>query len=342
MKILVIGGTVFLGRHVTQALLSRGHKITLFNRGQQNPDLFPLVERLRGDRDKDLSSLSFRSWDAVIDTCGYFPRQVAATTHELHQCAPIYVFISSVNQYADLSNPSATESQPSHDVEWQSEPLLTPETYGPLKAACEKIVRQVYHDGALILRPGCLVGPHDQAHRFSYWVRRTALGGSMLIPGRPEQRWQIVDVRDVADWLVSMIETGRTGTFNVVGPQKPITANQLIQELAIGTDSSPQPIWVETGFLHSVAGGKRWLDLAEWADLSQSKLHLYSIDNSSAVHNGLCFRPLAVTARDILSWPVEQNSYGPGALELNRERETLRVWSQHLAARSIQEITPII
>lgn len=332
---MLIGGTVFLGRHITQILLSRGHEVTLFNRGLQNPHLFPKVEKLRGDRDKHLSIPSSRSWDAVVDTCGYFPRQVAATTHKLRQHAPIYAFISSVNQYADLSLPGVDESQAGYDVEWQHEPPLVPETYGPLKAACETVIRQVYQDRALILRPGCLVGPHDQAHRFSYWVRRVAASGKMLIPGRPDQQWQIIDVRDVAEWLVRMIEIEQTGTFNVVGPQKPITANELIHELAIGTDSIPEPIWVETGFLRSAADGKRWLDLAEWTDLSQNRLHLYSIDNSRAVHNGLQFRPLAITARDVLNWLMEQQPRGIDALELNREIDTLRAWDRRAVATSI-------
>lgn len=320
---------------MVQALLARGHEVTLFNRRRQNPHLFPSVEKLRGNRDNDLANLSFRSWDAVIDTCGYFPRQVAATAQKLYPHTPLYAFISSVNQYADLSVPDADENQPSNDMEWQSEPLLTPETYGPLKAACEKAVRRVFQDGALILRPGCLVGPYDQAHRFTYWLQRIAAGGSMLVPGRPEQRWQIIDVRDVAEWIVRMIEDGSTGTFNVVGPQKPITADQLMHELAVRADSDLRPIWVDPEFLHRIPGGERWLDLAEWADLPRNRLHLYSIDNSRAVNRGLSFRPLAVTAQDVRKWLTEREPHVADALELGRERDILRAWKQFAAASSI-------
>ena len=162
MKILILGGTVFLGRHLTEAFLSCGHEVTHYNRGLQNTHLYPEVEKLRGDRDRDLLPLRGRSWDAVVDTCGYFPRQVAATARPLHPHTPLYVFISSVNQYADLSVCGVDENHPGATAIYQAEqpdPPLTPETYGPLKAACETAVRQVYGDSALVVRPGCLVGP---------------------------------------------------------------------------------------------------------------------------------------------------------------------------------------
>jgi len=337
LKILIIGGTVFLGRHVTQALLSRGHEVTLFNRGHHNPLLFPSVEKLRGDRDKNLSSLSCRSWDAVIDTCGYFPRQVAATAQKLHLHAPLYAFISSVNQYANFSIPAIDETHPGSRIKFKAEPSLTPETYGPLKAACESVVRQIYPEGALIFRPGCMVGPYDQAHRFTYWVKRTAAGGHILVPGRPEQPWQVIDVRDVAEWVVRMLETRRIGTFNVVGASNPYTAHQLIRELTMGTDSIVQPIWVDTQFLHAL-DAERWLDLAEWAELPPNRSHLYAIDNSRAIKEGLTFRPLAETVRDVRAWLPSRPPYNADALELDRERDILRAWKQKIAAKSSAEI----
>lgn len=329
MKILILGGTVFLGRHLTEAFLSRGHEVTHYNRGLHDTRSFPEVEKLRGDRDINLLPLRGRSWDAVVDTCGYFPRQVVAAANALHPHTPLYTFISTVNQYADLSVRGVDEHYPSASASFQTkqpDPPLTPETYGPLKAACEKAVQQIYGDRALVVRPGCLVGPHDQAHRFSYWVRRTAAGGTMLVPGRPDQVWQIIDVRDVAEWIVRMLEEGHTGVFNVVGPDQPISANQLVQQLAFAAGRDAQPIWVDTEFLRADSTGKRWLDLAEWSDLSPAMAHLYSIDNARAVASGLCFRPLAVTAKNVLTWLTQRAPQAADALDPERENHLLSAW----------------
>lgn len=337
MKILILGGTVFLGRHLTEAFLSRGHEVTHYNRGLQNTHLFPEVEKLRGDRDRDLLPLRGRSWDVVVDTCGYFPRQVAAAARALHPHTPLYVFISSVNQYADLSVCGVNENYPGATTIVQAEqpdPPLTPETYGPLKAVCEKAVRQVYGDRALVLRPGCLVGPYDQAHRFTYWAKRAAAGGSILVPGRPDQLWQIIDVRDAAEWIVRMLEEGRTGTFNVVGPEQPISADRLVQELASVAGIDAQPIWVDTGFLRGEPGGSRWLDLAEWSNLPRTMAHLYSIDNAHAVATGLCFRPLAATAKDVLSWLAQRAPQEADALAPERESDLLRAWDRRAMTKS--------
>lgn len=334
MKILILGGTVFLGRHLTEAFLSRGHEVTHYNRGLQNMHLFPEIEKLYGDRDRDLLPLQGRSWDAVVDTCGYFPRQVAAAARALHPHTPLYAFISSVNQYPDLSVSGVDEKHPCSTVNFHAEqpgPPLTPETYGPLKAACEKAVLQIYGDSALVVRPGCLVGPYDQAHRFSYWVRRAAAGGPMLVPGRPDQLWQIIDVRDAAEWIVRMLEEGHAGTFNAVGPEQPISAGRLVQELASVAGVDAQPIWVDTGFLRAEPSGKRWLDLAEWSDLPPIMSHLYSVDNARAVTTGLCFRPLAATTRDVLTWLTLRAPHGADALAPERENDLLRAWERYAA-----------
>lgn len=330
MRILILGGTVFLGRHLTETLLSRGHDVTLFNRGQQNSRLFPAAEKLRGNRDGNLSALAFRNWDVVIDTCGFFPRQVEASTRQLRSYSTRYVYISSVNQYADFCIPNVNEAHPSDTTPLSPDSPLTAVTYGPLKAACEAVVRQVYDDDALILRPGCMIGPYDQAHRFTYWVQRTAAGGPMLVPGRPEQAWQVIDVRDVVEWLVRMIEQEHTGTYNVVGAQKPYLAQALMAELANELNSKTQPIWTDTTFLRNVTGGERWLDLAEWTDLSKKWTHLYAVDNTRAIKQGLYFRPLAETAHDVRTWLAERGPRDADALELDHERNTLKVWEQNL------------
>jgi 2'-hydroxyisoflavone reductase len=333
MKILILGGTVFLGRHLTEVFLARGHQVTHYNRGLDNAHLFPEVEKLRGDRNLNLLPLRGRSWDAVVDTCGYFPRQAVATAEALHLHTPLYAFISSVNQYADLRVSGVGEHYPSASASFQakqSDPPLTPETYGPLKAACEKAVQEIYGDRALIVRPGCLVGPYDQAHRFTYWVRRAAAGGAMLVPGSPDQVWQIIDVRDAAEWIVRMLEEECAGIFNVVGPEQPISAGQLVQQLTSSAGSDARPIWVDAEFLRMSSAGTRWLDLAEWSDLSPSMAHLYSIDNTRAVASGLCFRPLAVTAQDVLSWLERRGPRGADALDPERENDLLSAGTRYM------------
>lgn len=335
MKILILGGTVFLGRHLTEVFLSRGHHVTHYNRGLSNTRLFPEVEKLRGDRNLNLLPLRGRAWDAVVDTCGYFPRQVTASAKVLYPHTPLYAFISSVNQYADFSVRGVNERYSSAATIFQaaqSDPPLTPETYGPLKATCEKAVQEIYGNRALIVRPGCLVGPYDQAHRFTYWVRRTAAGGAMLVPGSPDQVWQIIDVRDAAEWIVRMLEEERAGIFNVVGPEQPISASQLMQQLTSSAGSDARTIWVDAEFLRTSSAGKRWLDLAEWSDLSPSMAHLYSIDNTHAVATGLCFRPLAVTAQDVLTWLELRGPRGADALDPEGEKDLLRARGRYAMA----------
>ncbi len=335
MRVLILGGTVFLGRHLTEALLLRGHEVTHYNRGLHNIHLFPEVEKLRGDRTLDLSPLRGRSWDAVVDTCGYFPRHVMASAKVLYPYTRFYVFISSVNQYADLSISGIKEDCLSASASFQEglpDPPLTPETYGQLKAVCEKAVQSIYGDRVLLIRPGCLVGPYDQAHRFSYWVRRVAAGGPVLVPGRPDQFWQIIDVRDAAEWIVHALEDRRSGSFNVVG--LPIAASRLMRELACATGSEMQPVWVDTEFLRTEPTGKRWLDLAEWSALSQAMANLYSIDSSRAVAAGLCNRPLTVTAKIVLTWLKLRAPHEADALALECESDVLRNWESRATLMS--------
>lgn len=209
MKILVLGGTRFLGRHIVEAALAGGHDITLFNRGQNNPDLFPEVEKLRGNRDGDLSALQGRQWDAVIDTCGFVPRIVQASAALLADSVRHYTFISSISVYADFSKPAMNENAPVGTMQDESIEEITAETYGPLKALCERTAEKAMPGRVLHIRPGYIVGPFDPTDRFTYWPRRVATGGEMLAPGRPDSQIQFVDVRDLANWIIRMVETGK-------------------------------------------------------------------------------------------------------------------------------------
>ncbi len=224
MKILVLGGTVFLGRHVVESALARGHSVTLFNRGRQNPNLFPNVEKLRGDRDGDLSALGGRRFDAVIDTSTYTPGQACRMADILDRRIEHYTFISSVSAYAGFP------ARRSYD---ETAPLAEgSDGYVPLKARSEEALEAAFPGRVAHLRPGLIAGPHDPTERFTYWPRRIAQGGEVLAPGRPERPIQLIDARDLADWCVRLSEGRRTGYFNALGPQSLLTMRQFLETLS--------------------------------------------------------------------------------------------------------------
>jgi 2'-hydroxyisoflavone reductase len=306
MRLLVIGGTRFLGRALVEDALARGHQVTLFNRGQTNPELFPQVERITGDRDGGLAALEGDSWDAVVDTCGYFPRIVRASAEALRDAVGTYAFISTISVYADLSEP-VDESSPLGTIEDETVEEFGPEfqNYGPLKALCEQAVQEVYGDRALIIRPGFIVGPHDPTDRFTYWPVRIARGGRMLAPGPPERPLQFIDVRDLADWILDMLEAGHTGVFNATNEGVPFG------EVLAGADV----LWVDDERLveHEVAEE----DLPLWsAEAAFAALH--QADVSAAIAAGLTFRPHDETSRDTLEWRGADAELATG---MSRERE---------------------
>ena len=312
MRLLVLGGTKFLGRAVTEAALARGHGLTLFNRGKTNAELFPGVEQLHGDRKTDLSLLAGRTWDAVIDTSGYIPADVRASAEQLRDSGR-YVFISSVSVYADFSN-GPTEASPTAELGDMPADELTPDysNYGPLKALAEAEVEQVFGKRALIVRPGLIVGPHDPTGRFTYWARRLGRGGEILAPGPPERLTQFVDVRDLAEWILAGVEQGLSGTFNATNEGVPWG------ELLAGADV----IWVSDEFLQEREVGPwmelpLWLPGSEWAGMSAT-------DVSRAVASGLRFRPLADTIEGAAGAPAED---GVG-LTPEREAELLAAWRE--------------
>src|SRR5262245_13833200 len=195
----MIGGTWFLGRHIVDSAIARGHDVTLFNRGRHNADLFSDVEKLHGDRDGELDVLRGRTWEAVIDTCGYVPRVVRASAELLKEAVEHYTFTSSMSVYADTSSKGLDETTPVGTLEDETVEQVTGETYGPMKALCEKLIEEIYPRRSSFVRAGLIVGPYDYIDRFTYWVRRIARGGDVLAPGDPESPIQIIDARDLAD-----------------------------------------------------------------------------------------------------------------------------------------------
>jgi 2'-hydroxyisoflavone reductase len=328
MNLLILGGTIFLGRHLVEAALARGHAVTLFNRGQHNADLFPAVEKLRGDRNGDLSALRGRRWDAAIDTCGYVPRVVRASSELLADAVGHYTFISSISVYPSLPAPGMDESAPVGTLADESVEEVTGETYGPLKALCEQAAEATMPGRVLNVRPGLIVGPDDPSDRFTYWPRRVARGGDVLAPAPPDGLVQVIDVRDLAEWIVRMVETGQTGIYNATGPGDSLTMERLLQECRSVSRSNANLIWVAEEFLLT-AGVAPWTEVPLWVPARDESMAGFSaVDCSKAIAAGLTFRRLPDTIRDTLVWdaarPADRDLRA--GLKPEREAELLAAW----------------
>ena len=297
--------------------------MTLFNRGQTNPELFPEAEKLRGDRDEDLGALEERDWDAVIDPSGFVPRIVRASAELLRKSVRHYVFVSSGSVYAEPYEPGYDETAPLVELEDPSSEDVMKD-YGALKAVCEEVVRKVFPEGHTNVRAGLLVGPHDGSGRFTYWPLRGSLGGDVLAPGPPERLTQFIDVRDLGTWLVDACEGGINGTFNATG--EPLTMASALEACGIS-----EPVWVEEDFLLAQEVGP-WMELPLWVPADHEAFLQMSV--AKAVAAGLSFRPVEETARDTLAWAqdagaelVTETPYGTAGLDPMREQELLRTWA---------------
>jgi len=328
MRILIIGGTRFVGRALVETALARGHQITLFNRGQSNPDLYPDIETLHGDRDGDLDLLAGKIWDAVIDTCGYIPRVVRQSAQLLKHAVDQYVFISTLSVYADSSQPGLEESAPLAVMQDESIEEINGETYGPLKALCEAQVQNAYGDRALIFRPGLIVGPNDYTDRFPYWPWRAAQGGNILSPGRPQRPIQFIDARDMAEWVLTMVETQISGIFNVISPPGKWTMKQLLDTCVDVSGSQAHLVWVPDDFLleHKVGA---WMDMPFWIPESDPELAgFFAFDATKAQRAGLTYRNLEQTVRDTFDWVQSRPADHPRRAGIDRdtEQELLEKW----------------
>ena len=322
MRLLVLGGTKFLGRAAVEAALARRHEVTLFNRGETNPELFPDAEKLRGDRDGDLTALEGRAWDAVIDPSGYVPRVVRASAELLQGSAGHYLFVSSASVYAEPYEPGFDETAPTVELE-DPESEDVNGHYGALKAACERVVSEVFPDAHTNVRAGLIVGPHDGSGRFTYWPLRLSLGGEVLAPAPPERLVELIDVRDLGNWLVEGCERRASGTFNA--SSEPVTFGEV---LAACGDA--EPVWVDEQFLLDHGVGQ-WMELPLWIAGSEGDFLQMSV--AKAVDAGLGFRPLEETARDTLAWAratgaqlVTSTPYGAAGLDPAKEAKVLEAW----------------
>ncbi|MFO0827159.1 MAG: NAD-dependent epimerase/dehydratase family protein [Phycisphaerales bacterium] len=344
LKILILGGTGFIGPETIEAALSRGAQVTTFNRGKSNPELFAKkgwkVEELRGDRDPKqgdgLKALedavkSGRTWDAVIDNSAYVPRIARASAEVLKPAAKQYIFVSTISVYPEITG-EVDEDAPVGKLADPADEKLTNETYGPLKALCEQAVRDVYGDRATIVRPGLIVGPGDPTDRFSYWPVRLSRGGKVIMPATKDP-WksfaQWIDVRDLGEWLVRLAADGHGGTYNALGPNGPMTFDEFLFGIRGATNANVQWVPIDEKFLLE-QGVSPWMGLPLWIPQDESGVGGTRMKNDRAMAHGLTFRPIADTARDTTAWfakarpadfdfgQVGKRGPGPG---LSREKE---------------------
>lgn len=325
MKILILGGTQFVGRHLSEEALKRGHELTLFNRGQTNQDLFPTVEKLKGDRDGNLDALKGKQWDAVIDTCGYVPRVVQASLDILKDACDHYSFISSISAYADMTKAHQSEDAALATLEDESVEDVNGETYGGLKVLCENAVLNALPNQSLIIRPGLIVGPHDPTDRFSYWPQRVARGGEVLAPDHKDIFIQFIDARDLSVWTLDQLENNTTGIYNLVNTPDSLTFGNLLDACKTASQSNASFTWIDADFLteHKVS---MWMDLPLW--VSGDDNNFLRTSNARAVTTGLKTRPLLDTVKDTLLWlnTLSDDREWKAGLKVDKEKEVLQAW----------------
>lgn len=326
MRLLIIGGTRFVGRHIAEAALQRGHTVTVFHRGSTDSDVLPDAEHLLGDRDQELNRLAGRHWDATIDTCAYVPRQVRELADALRGRGGRHAFVSSVSVYAEPAPPDLDEDAALAGLDDPSTENVTDETYGGLKALCEQVITERYPE-PLVIRPTYVVGPHDHTHRFTYWVNRIADGGRVLAPDLPDYQIQVVDARDQGRWVIELLERGEAGTFHTVSPAPPFTFADMLDAIAdaiapAGTEIVP----VDPQFLEEQ--GVDGNDLPLWYPGTEAGDPGLSCDPSRAAARGFSPRPLAQSVREILDHERTSPTPNPDGVGWTRadEQQVLAAW----------------
>jgi 2'-hydroxyisoflavone reductase len=317
VKLLLLGGTKFLGRHIVDAAIARGHDVVLFHRGLTNPGLYPELEHVTGDRDGGLSALGGRSFDGVIDTSGYVPRIVRQSVELLSERCGFYAFVSSISVYPDGTPPGFDELSPVQELDDPASENIAAD-YGALKVGCERVVQESFPERCLQVRAGLIVGPHDHTGRFTYWVRRVAASGEVLAPAPASAPVQFIDARDLAAWTIAMVEGSVPGVFNVTGPADRLSFGELMSTCARATNSDARFTWVDPSFLleHAV---EPWSELPLWLPGANADGMLQAnIDRATAA--GLHFTPLERTVRDVQEW-VDRLDEVPGDAGMAPERE---------------------
>jgi 2'-hydroxyisoflavone reductase len=342
MKVLILGGTRFLGYHLVTAALARQHDLTLFHRGQHAVAALPQVDMITGDRHQDVAKLHGHQWDAVIDTSGYLPQSVRAAAEALADAVAQYTFISSLSVYADYRVSGLDETAPvatltseqlhqAHTIDTSGP--VSAETYGKmygaLKALCEQAAAEVLPGRVLCIRPGLIVGAYDYTDRFTYWVTRVARGGEVLAPGRPQRSVQFIDVRDLADWIIHMVEQRHTGIYNATGLPQTVTMATVLEACRAVSASDASFTWVSESFLLT-EHVTPWTEMPLWIP-EEAMPHLQglmAINCQKALAAGLRCRSLHETIHDTLRWHTAQAQGRPlqAGLTADREHQLLHKW----------------
>lgn len=327
LKVLIFGGTGFIGPHFVEALRAHGHKLTLFNRGKRNPGLFPDVETLIGDRNGQIDALKGRDWDVVIDDSGYFPAQVKASTELLKDRVQHYIFVSSISAYADLTPAGIDEDYKLAPLKDPNAKEITEDNYGGLKAVCEQIVETTFGKRQAVIRPTYIVGPGDTSDRFTYWPVRVARGGEMLTPGTANDPIQFIDVRDLAEFMGTCVEQRIVGRYNLCNPPGAVTMGGLLDTSKRLTKSNATYVWGDAKFLDENKALQSG-EIPIWSPTVGEFAGATLVSSARAVEKGLRFRDLDTTVRDTLAWyekrPAEQKQKMRAGLTAEREAELLK------------------
>ena len=338
LRLLILGGTGFTGPHQVRYALSRGHKVTVFNRGKTHPGELPKeAEQLIGDRNSQLDALKGRTWDVCIDIPTTLPVWVRDAAQILKGNVDRYVFISTISVYSDNSKPGMDENGPLAKYEGadaMKETLATLRAsnyglYGPLKVLSEKEAEKWFPGKSLIIRPGLIVGPGDETDRFTYWPVRVDRGGEVLAPGTPSDSVQFIDARDLAEWTIRMVEQGNVGTYNATGPKSKLSIGEMLNEIKKATKSQAKFTWVDADFLlaHNVHA---WSDMPVWVAPRGDEIGFSQISVKKAVSKGLTFRSVVDTTLATLEWfrkqPAERQATLKSGIKPEREKEVLALW----------------
>jgi 2'-hydroxyisoflavone reductase len=346
LRILILGGTGFTGPYQVRYAHSRGHQVTIFNRGKTHPGELPNeVEQLIGDRNGQLDALKDRQWDVVIDNPTSAPVWVRDAAQILKKNVDRYVFISTISVYADTSKPGTDESAPLAKYNGADAMKESRETiiaskyalYGPLKALSEAETEKWFPKKTLVIRPGLIVGPRDETDRFTYWPVRIDRGGEVLAPGDPSDPVQFIDARDLAEWTIRMVENGETGIYNATGPAKKLGVGEMLNGIKMANNSKANLTWANADFLEQQKVAP-WSDMPVWIPPHGEEAGGNQVSNKRALAKALTFRPLADTARDTLAWfktlPQDRQSHLKAGLTPEREREVLAAWKKQKAVSS--------
>jgi 2'-hydroxyisoflavone reductase len=340
LRLLILGGTGFIGPYQVRYAVERGHQVTVFNRGRRQSDLPESVEHLQGDRNNDLEALKGREWDVVIDNPTTIPVWVRDSASLLRDHAEHYIFISTISVYSDFARPGMDETSPLARYTGEDPMAETIESffanpgplYGPLKALSEQEAERWFPGRTTVIRPGLIVGPEDPTDRFTYWPVRVSRGGEVLAPGTPSDPVQVIDARDLSEWTIRMAEQRAAGIYNATGPARTMGIGELLGAMEPLAREPVGFTWVPAEFLASQQV-RPWADMPAWVPADGDSPGLLQVSVQRALEQGLTYRPIGETARDTLAWfrtlPAERQAQLRAGLSPEREAEVLRAWHAH-------------